>query len=298
MPKAHPLRPKHDYLLICEGDSDLQLLTGIYQIFAPEIFVMAAGGEANLATLTSILQPGAFYVGDRDFRISIQYAQDLLKNARKATNFWIRHDIEGYLLYEDWLWQAVEIIRTSPRFSNVPLENPITAQQITHDIQAVAMQLVVDHAGYHTIADIDRAIGKINRFTAKISSTPRNEAQWLMDLTLEIQRLTSEGQQLATLPHLDTTWLNTTFQNHLATYQEWANDLDAIRLHFSGKRIFEELALLWQASKQSRRYTWERLRDETSTQAIAYSRTIPQKQFHQDARLKDFGELANKISGL
>src|SRR5271165_1913625 len=102
MPRPlHPLRPKEGHILVCEGETDGQILQQLFDRHAPSIQVYHANSVNNLAALTAIMQP-AKYVRDRDFDYSRSEAEATLTDTATET-VWPSVDIEAYLLWADWL---------------------------------------------------------------------------------------------------------------------------------------------------------------------------------------------------
>jgi hypothetical protein len=298
---AHPLRPQEDFILVCEGESDFLFLSGIFGEFvahqsAPvSIYIVQAGGEKNVRTLANILEP-AVWVRDRDFRLSVAEAQATLREKSRKT-YWPCQDVEGYLLYEDWLLNAVRSIRQAPKMATLYV--PADAQEVMGTILQAARSLVVYHAGSHTCQELTHLVGPRQKYCVRVP--PNGEAiddqAWRQHLVSESARLIAEGKQLVASPGLVADNVLRRFEQHLQQYTVWAKDADAVRIHFSGKRIFQILASKWQAGITGHKYSWEKLREEVQKQATDYVRFIRGALMSDDPRLGDIGLLASKIVG-
>jgi hypothetical protein len=291
--KPHPLRPLENPVLVCEGESDFSFLQQIFNQIAPDVLVYYATGKNNVATLSAIFSP-ATYVVDRDYDTSSADARMTL-TAKKPKTIFPAFDIEGYLLWEDWIMAYVEA--TKPPISPSKFRKPpVDEAQITRDICEVADMLATDHAGGSTIAGINRAINNFNldinqggKLLKKGAET-NTDAVWQQHLTNEVQRLSQARQDFSDSNICDLPEILSQYQTQLAHYKQWATSLEQIRLEFSGKRILQILAVKWDLRAGGK--PWHALRDGLIDQAIAHL-----KKDNNSARFADFKLLADKVQG-
>jgi hypothetical protein len=297
---SHPLRPKENFILVCEGPSDLQFLQGIWNNFAPEISVYHAGGHRNVRLLADVLTPSV-YILDRDFSKTLSEAHTTLEPGNRFT-LWPRQNIECYLLYPDWLQATVEEIQ---RFrSRQPFGSPpSTQEQIEQSIIELAVSFIPDHAGRRTLNELTSIIGPQNLFSAKADrnvlsdgANANDQQMWESYLVQETHRLREQGKNLTGEDKLEDAAVIARYHNHIEQYRTWTNNLDLIRNEFSGKRFFQALALKWglRGTKTGKK-PWEVLRDVTIEQAVEYCEHIS-SQLTNDPRLGDFGQLAKKVT--
>jgi hypothetical protein len=304
-----------DLTLYCEGESDFPLLRDIFKVYAPQIRVQATGGKDDLNILCKIANSkkggSAFFIRDRDFDYTSEKAEDSLQTRDAPTN-WPRHDLECYLLYEDWLWEAVEGLLN-------PQNKPSSESQIRQDIQGKAQALVADHAGQQTIHILNRNIQAATRFHLQQSSSQTqqgamasDESVWHAHIMKEVEKLKENlGDTLARLD-LGAEQVESLFDQQMNHYKLWAQDMETIRLHFSGKRILQALGHEWHVKairdtiRKSDRFppkkqkaSWEQLRDALIKLATEYARDRHMDGFSltTDPRLGDFGRLGAKILG-
>src|SRR5262249_38261455 len=125
--KRHPLRPKEGFVLVCEGEEDMEFLQRIWiNTLPPELIISIyhANGHDKVATLADVLSPSV-YIVDRDFK----EAQDTLNSMTPYTH-WPRQDMESYLLYSDWLVPAVETINNALPLSIRLVNSQVRLQKI------------------------------------------------------------------------------------------------------------------------------------------------------------------------
>lgn len=296
MTKQHPLRPKSDSILICEGISDFEFINPLFNHFTPKIYVIYGNGNENLAKVAAIFQPASFYVRDRDFVFSVQDAQASYLS-EKPRCIWTHSDLESYLIYSDWLWQAVQDLSTQ---HNAITKPPSSKQAIEAEIFAIAQNLIIEYAGRHTVEIIDQSLylAKRGRFTVPPSiKTTSNQHDWEQGLMSQAQRLHNALQIAANNPDLANV-LNI-YHTHIQDYQSYARSLESIRLHFSGKHILHFLALSWEIKGKTKNKdkleAWEILRRHLQDYALTYGKSL--QQLSNDSRLGDFGRVASKITG-
>lgn len=92
----HALAPKEGRILVCEGKEDVLLLNGILSHFAPDIYVVQAGGKRSVSLMAQLCRP-AVYIVDRDFDLSPDEAT-ITFNEQKPRTIWVRQDLEAYLI--------------------------------------------------------------------------------------------------------------------------------------------------------------------------------------------------------
>jgi len=289
----HPLRPLGTWVLVCEGESDYQLLSQLWSTFAQAatIQVFYASGSKNVRPLASILEP-SFSISDRDFSRTILEAKSTFADRRI---FWSHVDIESYLLYPDWLLEATNTIRGAS--NQISTKNfPQSHMEIEEHIFDAANILVPHHAGMK-ILDTLRGMAKF--YAPKNDNESWDANDWKKHLISEAQEVLQTSAE--TNAHMDFQ-SNSIIQAYDREYTYYEDlllkkDLNVVREEFSGKRVLPKLAQRWgvRSIKQPPKQNgWEILRDEIIVQTLKYVISL-QGLLKDDERLGDFGKLASRI---
>jgi hypothetical protein len=295
---SHPLRPKENYILVCEGPSDLQLLQSILQKFVPDLTVYYAEGGQNVKPLANVLK-SSYYIIDRDFKKSYAEATKTLKSKEPQT-IWPRHDIECYLLYPDWLLGAIRKIQEARNFRSPPSSE----QDIGKSIIEIADSFIADHAGRKTLDTMSKTAGKRNIFDAKPDKSivqggaeASDRKSWESCLVQETDRICQAAQSLGNNIELTQTAVLKLYDEQVEQYTQWAQNITTIRDEFSGKRVLQALAQKWgtPGGKSPKTKPWQLLRNIVIEEAIDYNHHI--SKLNENPRLGDFGNIAKKITG-
>lgn len=288
MVDLHPTRPirTSDPLLICEGRDDQQFLAGVLSRLGVNIY--QAGGKDSVPTLRTLWQP-ALYILDRDFEYTYEKAShNLALTTKTFAHYWPYHCVENYLLHADWVVSALKELKPKSSFS---------VSQIDDSMMTIAKKLCIDHAGRHSIEMMKKSVMPspliyqpiIDKKFIKGGAEASNQSTWETYLLSQAALLRQKGDELYKNPQMADKKVIELFNNHLVQYQQWAEDLTVIRVHFSGKRLFQMLTVSLKMT-----LPWSALRDETIRQAVEYSFSITEL-LSNDPRLGDFGKLASKI---
>lgn len=296
MPSRSPLRPSTSPIVVCEGYEDERFLQVTLLPHYPTIAAYAANGKDAVAALTAVLKPATAIV-DRDFTQTPEAATATLLT-RKAYTCWPRHDMQGYLLYADWLMMFVELAANTP--IRVRSHAPASPEEIEQQIVTLATTFVADHAGRATLHWL-----KHQAETIGISLAPENGyrgggsaddfATWIDYLQREVHRIQTERSALSD----GLTWqmVEDYLMQQFEGYERVSQTLSSVRIHFSGKRLLQALAQHWQLRTKSAqgKKPWEVLQDYLIEQVEAYSAALT-SPLHDDPRLGDVGLLALKIT--
>jgi hypothetical protein len=297
--KRHPLRPLENAILVCEGEDDLNCLREVLQDRAPDIYLVEARGSRNVSFLAAILSP-AVHVRDRDFEIELEVARQTLESEKSFT-CWPRVDLEAYLLYGDWLLDAVQSIQNSPEGG---VGNPPPGEEaVRQDMGEIAGYFVADHAGRRTLAELNRLNNPVVELTARPdrsviqgNAEASEQRVWQQYLITEAERLRLAATSIAYQKELAEEAVRERFTDYVARYAGWSSDIATVREQFSGKRIFMQLASRWQVRSKPKSKPWKVLRDEVVRHMARYSQEIS-GYLRDDSRLGYIGLLASKVVG-
>lgn len=291
-----PSFPENDRIIVCEGKSDVLFLEAVLRPFTQRIFIVSAEGNENLANVRALLGQygGAIYVRDRDFEVSPSEAHQTFFQKRPRT-IWTRFDLEGYLLYPDWIKTALEAMAVSPKGKRLGYYVPASATEVEAEIKRAARELVVDYAGRHTLVTLRNSV----KFAASALLMPapkRHDAQqfqlldWEHYLRQQVDNLNYAGAKIPLVPELSNRAIATNLDAFHQIYITYAEQIDAIQIHFSGKSILKKLVENWGA-----KFSGDTLRDElvkVAADSVKPSQYTGQLRNH--IRLGDIGYLAEK----
>jgi hypothetical protein len=263
-------------ILICEGPQDEGVLKKVLRAIEKDVLIIPGGGKETVSPLMSAFRASerrdAFSIEDRDFRDTDSEGHGLL-SPTDVKNRWLRHDIEAYLLYPDWLVEAVRLLKT----------RVITEDQAQEAVLEICRELAIFHAGQKTLASLPRwhqaSLGAEDQW---------DEADWrevLGNLFTDTRRAAQDYDERL---HL---WdWQAKFEGYLQDYQRAAERLpEALKL-FSGKRIINKLSGRGWGSKAD-------LPLALAEQAGSYAAQVGVEKLRDDERLGDFGRLAYKLLG-
>lgn len=287
----HPLRGNSRWILVCEGKEDATFLSQVISLFEPDIRIYHANGKQNVKPLRNTLIP-AVSVIDRDFDTLPEEAKHINQSAQSL--YWIRHDIEGYLIYADWLWQFVEAIR--PQQNSKYLPN--SEDEIQKNIIETTINLIPDHAGRHTLRWLAQQLN-LSRFQISLSNHIignagfNNASDWETEIKNHVQKLNSFDLK-PPIKQIDIYQQYQQFTNH---YTYMAQSIETIQENFSGKRILAILASNWMVKARNQKSPQDFIRDALVSYARNHAIALKSqnKRLSDDPRLGDFGRLASKI---
>jgi len=304
MNNYHPLRlMTGKFVLICEGKEDSDLLNAILSPFISDFSIYYANGKESVAKLRGILQP-AISIVDRDFN----YLPSEIKMESNEL-FWLRHDIEAYLLYPDWLFEVTQKIQATIKYS---LKNlPVNPNVIENQLVEIANNLIIDHAGRKTTDWLNQEINKlnphfpINRQHIKGGAEVSDLSNWNKLFQEFENNLLSSPQKLGLAIKNINIWDK--FDEYQQIYSNASKNLDTILRFFSGKRLLKMIIQKWGLKKlgesseltkkpiDSFNYIQKELTEIAKNHAIAIK--AQNQNLSDDPRLGDFGWLASKITG-
>ncbi|MDX2075661.1 MAG: DUF4435 domain-containing protein [bacterium] len=289
----HPLRSNSRWILVCEGKGDATFLSQIISLFEPDIRIYHANGKQNVKPLRNVLIP-AVSVIDRDFDILPEEAEQ--SNQSSQSHYWIRHDIEGYLIYPDWLWQFIEAIRPQQNSKYLPHDKNVIQ---THLIEA-AKNLIPDHAGRHTLMWLTQQLN-LSRLQVALSNHIignagfNNASDWENEIKHHIQKLNS-FDLVTSIKQID---IYQQYRQLTDYYSQMAQSIETIQKNFSGKRLLAILASNWMIKARNQKSSQDFIRDTVVSYASNHAKFIKSQnqRLSDDPRLGDFGRLASKITG-
>ncbi|MCU0479868.1 MAG: DUF4435 domain-containing protein [Anaerolineae bacterium] len=293
MSSYHPLRPI-GRVLVCEGKDDVSFINGVLGSSIQNLNIYAANGKSNVKTLAHILSPVTSIV-DRDFDVLPNEIQDNW-NTQDHNLHWIRHDIEAYLLYPDWLLQFAQRYRENinPRSRFLP----VSETEVEEGIIEVSNNLVADHAGRHTISWIKKIVNhheyrlefNLDKKSIQSGASFSLDAEWRIELQKYHEILRNAPQRFIPLTQVDVLKY---YEEMLLVYSDATKTSIQIQQYFSGKRILEHFTQKWHIESRNNKKPVDVLRDALIELAINYAKQIT--RLSDDPRLGDFGRLASKI---
>ncbi|MFZ4825963.1 MAG: hypothetical protein ACOYLB_01275 [Phototrophicaceae bacterium] len=276
-------------IILCEGKFDFNFIDSILSLRTNRIDIYPAHAVKSLAPVRAFLEQGII-IRDRDFKFTVEQAQDSFTTTEHET-IWKRYDIEGYLLYADWIQQAFETIQsTRPgRKLSVP-----SVEQIEAFIIAKSREQILHYAGNRTVKDLHPSFSMLHEATQlKVSDpTPTDVTACVDDFTRQIDNLRIQAGELDTLPELQPENIAIRLQDYLQRYDEFAQNMDTIRIHFSGKKLLEAVWAEWLQPLRIKDFGKDDLSKELIPIAKGYATHLA--LLRDDERLGDFALLGEK----
>lgn len=289
-----PSLDENSRVLVCEGESDVIFLNGMMNLFSMSIFVFDAGGKNNISAATRLFKEyPTIYIRDRDFDLSTTDAENTLIQQKRKT-VWPRFDMEGYLLYPDWILQATQQIADSPKGKRLKYHVPKDETDIEQAILMLAQDLSLEYAGRQTLYDLRGTLSFLrnaNQMADPKKPMPQTLDDWAQYIRNKATELQQAAQQIAHHPPLTPDAIQHALENNDRLYQQRAQNLAEVQVHFSGKTIFQGLAQRWGC-----KYKWELLRDEVIKIAVADTKNwiVSGNKLRHHPRLSDVALLVEK----
>lgn len=285
--------PKHR-IIVCEGDSDERIINEILGEVTERIYTIDAGGKANLGNISAALHANKYkhiYVRDRDLDFDLAYAEKSFSNKNGKT-VWKCYDIEGYLLYTDWLMKAFNNLKITSRKK---LENlPADEREVDNTIKGIAKQMIIRYAGRSVLSRLRRQFHDVkNALQFPDPSSEQifeEENDWLIYISNLRENVKASSLRMQSHIALEHAQISQDLAQSINSYTAWAGDMDTIRTTFSGKEIFKALG------QKHGNFNGDILRDEAIKIARNYVLDIKNRGdlLRNDPRLGDFALLAEK----
>lgn len=216
--------------LVCEGESDVAVLSGVLTtVLAADILVRPGGGSSSAASVADYLARShkvhVAYVMDRDYRRREICERAFTDGSRGF--FWRRHAIESYLLEPAVIVHAVRSLKAS--LASLPGGGPAEIRSLPEDAATIAEGLrscasscaprEAGHIALHRLwEDLSETAGRVQKRTPPVlggSAVPEAEAcrRGLLD---EAARLVERAGEASKSPHLTPVAVSARYDDQLA----------------------------------------------------------------------------------
>jgi hypothetical protein len=283
----HDLRPKEGYVMVCEGEADRVILREIIARLglSGRISVFEADGVNNVANFAAVMRP-SIYIRDRDADFTLDEAHESFVMLKPRT-IWTHYDIEGYILYPDWLLKAGQTIFNDQKpHIQAQLKLPASAAEIETTLLTFMQSLVPEYAGKRAIT---RARNHFSLYRLRISGDYPNTNELESWKTFIAEQVISLDKQLKT--RVDSR-LQDFFEEELISYTSYTLSIDESRAHFSGKIILQHLTDVWNLNIAG--VGLEKFRTKCFNQL--YDELPNIGDLHRHPRYIDFARLIRKLT--
>lgn len=215
--------------LVCEGDSDLRILSSVLtQVLAADILVKPAGGAGSAPSVADYLarthKVDVAYVIDRDYRRK-EVCERAFTDGKRCF-LWRRHAIESYLLEPAVIAQAVRSLKASVpalpggRSARV-LSLPEDPSSLAEGLRSCASKRGPAEAGHLALQrlweDLSETAGRVQRRAPPVlGARAPDPAACKQALLEEAARLATKGREAADSPHLAAASVGARYEEQLA----------------------------------------------------------------------------------
>ena len=241
--------------LLCEGNSDLPVLTAVLtRVISAEISVRATGGSSNSASAAAYMRQQdpsctVAYIFDRDYCGRVKVEATFTDG--KPGFMWRRHAIESYLVMPEVLVEAFRSIQASlagmpgggpAAVRALPLDRDIVSDGLRASALVRAPEEASRVATYRLWEDLSDTAGRIQRRNPSIPGGSNPDAtrcrQALLD---EAARLVARAEATVASPHLSPGAVGQRYDDELArlTAADYLRDMTFLE-EFHGRDLLGE----------------------------------------------------------